>query len=152
VTDIVNGGFKIINISNSNFETTVDKRLNDFSLLSEGLKNADLLSILLNHFKNSLEADASKILVLFSSFDKGKLSIRIIDNGNGIPEEAQSKIFKANFSTKIGDSGIRGNGMYLNKHIISGVGGDIKLIGSSNRGTTIELTFPAKLRKNGDIV
>jgi signal transduction histidine kinase len=150
LVDIIDGGFKIINISNSNFETAVDERLGDYSLLREGLKNADLLSILLNHFKNSLEADASKILVLFSHYENGFLSIRIIDNGNGIPEEIQSKIFKANFSTKIGDSGIRGNGMYLNRHIVGSVGGSITLIGSSNKGTTIELKIPAKMKNNGE--
>ena len=145
LADIIDGGFKIINISNTNFDYEVDEKLMGYSL-SSTLKNADLLSILLNHFKNSLEANASKIYVLFSSYKDGKINIRIIDNGLGIPEEARSKIFKANFSTKIGDSGVRGNGMYLNKHIMNTTGGDIKLIETSRKGTTIELSFQAKIR------
>jgi signal transduction histidine kinase len=142
IKNIIDGGFKIINISNTNFEYKVDKQFSKFKIGSEKLKNADFLSIILNHIKNSLEANASMIYILLAKSDDKDIYIRIIDNGNGIKQEAQKKIFEPNFSTKNSDSGIRGNGMYLNKHIIKNAGGDIKLISSSNKGTTIELKIP----------
>ena len=145
--DIIDGGFKIINISNTNFEYKVDQKLQNFRIGTEHshkLKNADLLSIILNHIKNSLEANASKIFILFAKFENDFIYIRIIDNGNGIPEKAQKNIFAANFSTKDSDNGIRGNGMYLNKQILLNAEGDIKLISSSNKGTTLELKIPAQ--------
>jgi len=142
--NIVDGGFKIINISNTNFEYKVDNNLSKYKIGSDKLKNADFLSIILNHIKNSLEANASKIFILFGKFEDNNIYMRIIDNGNGIPEKAQKNIFAANFSTKSSDSGIRGNGMYLNKQILVNAGGDIRLISSSNKGTTLELKIPAQ--------
>jgi len=143
IKNIIDGGFKIINISNTNFDYKVDTKLAGYKIGTSKLKNADFLSIILNHLKNSLEANASKIFIMLSKEEENHIKIRIIDNGNGIPKEAQKKIFSANFSTKNSDSGIRGNGMYLNKHIIKNAGGDINLISSSPKGTTIELTVPA---------
>ena len=121
IKNIIDGGFKIINISNTNFCYNVDNSINNYTLKSDTLKNADLLSIILNHIKNSLEADASNVIILFNSYVKGILRLRILDNGKGIPIKAQKSIFEQNFSTKNTDSGIRGNGMYLNKHILINV-------------------------------
>jgi len=146
IKDIIDGGLKIINISNTNFEFTVDDVLNDYGIGNHDLKNAEFLSVILNHLKNSLEADASKILFIFVKESKDNLHFRIIDNGNGIPEKARKDIFKPNFSTKSSDSGIRGNGMYLNKHIMRSVGGDINLISTNTKGTTIEISIPFKKR------
>lgn len=146
IKDIIDGGFKIINISNTNFDYSVDVRLVNYGMDGTILKNADLLSIILNHIKNSLEANASKIYILFIGFDKNKLKIRIVDNGNGIPQDAIKNIFKPNFTTKATDFEIRGNGMYLNKHILNMAGGEIRLIESTKKGTTLELSIPAKSR------
>lgn len=147
IHNICTGSFKVISISNSNFYSNVDDNLRLYSIDSSELKNADLLNILLNHIKNSLEANSNKIYITFESFYKGKLRIRIIDNGNGIKESSQKNIFEPNFSTKdIENQGIRGNGLYLNKSILRSAGGDVKLIDSSKYGSTFELIIPAKLR------
>ena len=146
IENIIDGGFQIINISNSNFSYHVDSELSKYKIGSKDLKNADLLGIILNHIKNSLEANANKIYIKYAGFEKNKLKIRIIDNGNGIPKEAQRNIFKPNFSTKSIDSGIRGNGMYLNRYILNSVSGSIRLVSSSNKGTTIELAIPVYLK------
>ncbi|MCK5537868.1 MAG: sensor histidine kinase [Bacteroidales bacterium] len=139
IKNIIEGGFKIINMSNNNFVYEVDNNLAKYKLVE--LKNADLLSIMLNHIKNSLEANASKILIVVSDYKEGKLKLRIIDNGNGIPEDAKNNIFEPNFSTKSVDGEIRGNGMYLNKHILKSGKGDVKVIRSSSQGTTIEISL-----------
>jgi len=126
IFDIFEGAFKIINISNGDFWYKIDERLNNYSLLK--LKNAELLSIIINHIKNSLEANADKIFISFTTFN-------VID-----------KIFKANYSTKNDDYGVRGNGMYLNKYILNNVDGDVHLIETSKKGTTMELIIPSKER------
>jgi signal transduction histidine kinase len=143
IKDIFEGGFKIINISNTNFNYNIDSTLENYKIKSNILKNADLLSILLNHIKNSLEANASNIILLVREFSNEHIYIRIIDDGCGIPEKFKKSIFNPNFSTKKTLGGIRGNGMYLNKHILNQADGDIKLISSSNKGTTLELKLPA---------
>jgi signal transduction histidine kinase len=140
--DIVKGSFKIINISNSNFEYKIDDYLYSYRV-GKDIKNAEVLSIMLNHIKNSLEATASKIHILFSNFEEDHIYLRIVDNGTGMPGKIKNNLFKANFSSKNSDSGIRGNGMYLNKHILKNVGGDVYLISTSNKGTTLELKIPA---------
>jgi len=143
IKNIIDGGFKIINISNTNFEFKVDKKLSKYRIDSKLLKNADLLSVTLNHIKNSLEANSSKVYILFAGYQNNYLRVRIIDNGKGIPKKVQRDIFCANFSTKNDDGSIRGNGMYLNRHIIRTAKGEISLISSSTKGTTIELKIPA---------
>jgi len=47
-------------------------------------------------------------------------------------------------SSKAIGSTIRGNGMYLNKHIIRDSGGDIRILSTSKDGTTIAVTIPVK--------
>lgn len=145
IANILEGSFKVISISNSNFEFNVDEELRKYTINSETFKNADLLNITINHIKNSLEANASKIHILFEKFDGSYLRFRIIDNGNGIKNVDKKKIFAPNFSTKdICGNGLRGNGLYLNKSILKSDGGDVKLIDSSNYGTTFEIKIPAK--------
>ncbi len=147
IKNIIDGGFKIINMSNTNFDFKIDKKLTKFKIKSDTFKNAEFLSIILNHIKNSLEANASKIFIIYASNTEDFLTLRIVDNGNGIPKAVQKDIFKPNFSTKSTDSGIRGNGMYLNKHILGLGKGTINLISSTNKGTTIELTIPTVEKK-----
>jgi hypothetical protein len=56
IFDIIDGAFKIMSISNSNFTYNIDNRLNDYKLnykLVKDFKNADLLNIVLNHIKKS---------------------------------------------------------------------------------------------------
>lgn len=146
IRDIIEGGFNIINISNTNFDYLIDYNLDKYVIGSEAIKNADLLSIILNHIKNSLEAGANKIYIVFVLETKKIIKFRIIDNGKGIPVYMQKNLFKPNFSTKSNESGIRGNGMYLNKYILNTVGGDVSLISTSYKGTTIEISIPAKLK------
>jgi len=143
IKDIIDGSFKIISISNTNFTYKLDDKLTEFKLNSKVIKNADLLSIMLNHIKNSLEANASKVYICVETAKDKFIYVRIIDNGLGIPKDAKRDIFKPNFSTKPDLDNIRGNGMYLNKHILESTGGAISLIESSNQGTTIELKIPS---------
>jgi len=150
IKDIIDGAFKVISIANTNFSYNIDETLSLYRLKNENTKNGDLLSVFINHIKNSLEADASKVVVLFDSFQSNILTLRIIDNGSGIPDWAVKKIFEANFSTKddIEKSSIRGNGMFLNKQLIQSAGGNIKIINTSTNGTTIEISFLSVLTTN----
>ncbi len=147
ITDIFEGAFKIISISNTNYSHSIDKELNNYSIKSNSFRNADLLGIAINNIKNSIEATASKIFIVYGGYSKGFIKLRIIDNGSGIPKGAEKKIFDPNFSTKSQDDSIRGNGMYLNRQIIRQGGGDTKVLETSKSGTTIELTIPAKQRE-----
>jgi signal transduction histidine kinase len=84
--------------------------------------------VILNHFKNSVEANATTIKVYQHNLDKSMLSIYIEDNGNGIQKEIRKDIFTPNKSTKKKDV-VTGNGMFCNKMIIEDkYGGKINII------------------------
>jgi len=150
IADIVDAAFKIISISNGEFEHKYDQKLSNYSINSKSFKNADLLGILINNIKNSLEASADKVYILVNKFEDGFLKIRIIDNGKGIPKKAIKNIFEPNFSTKSADKTIRGNGMYLNRQILHSTGGDTYVVETSTHGTTLELVFPVVERETDD--
>ena len=99
-----------------------------------------MLNILLNHLKNSLEANSNKIHIVFNNINKNSLYFSIIDNGSGIPQEMVKRIFLPNSSTKEEyNQFIRGNGLYLNKSILTLSQGDVTLLNTSKYGTTFQL-------------
>jgi len=137
--DIFLGAFKIIEINHSNFEFELDNELSMYSL--KELSNAEFLSIIINHLKNSLEADSSKILVRLASIRGDIIKLLVIDNGVGIPKEIEKNLFDENFSSKSDETNqyIRGNGMYLNKLMLRDSKGNVRLKETSSKGTIIEI-------------
>ena len=68
-----------------NFQINVVKELKMYGIDNSKLNNADVLNLVTNHFKNSLEATADRIetSVKFDP-DKKLLYLYIIDNGTGV--------------------------------------------------------------------
>jgi signal transduction histidine kinase len=64
--------------------------------------------------------------------NKDWVKISISDNGPGIPEEMQEKVFVPNFTTKNTGAGL---GMPISKNIVEGSGGKI-CFQTSEKGTT----------------
>jgi C4-dicarboxylate-specific signal transduction histidine kinase len=145
VYNVIAGAFRIILVSYTNVTFHIDDEFRKYKMAKDSLKNIDLLNVLINHIKNSLEAHASEIKVNMGIDNKNNMmKLVITDNGSGIPEEFRKNVFTPNFSSKqIGDS-IRGNGMYLNRHIIREFGGDIKVLQTSSKGTSIEISFKVR--------
>jgi len=145
VYDSVTDSFGMVAISNNLFKYSVDERLKVFDLDSKDLRASGLRSILINHLKNSLEACATDIKIIFVSLRGRYLTFNLEDNGNGIKEDIVDKIFEPNYSTKESGSMItRGNGMYLNKHLVTSIGGDINIIKTSITGTVVSIIIPVK--------
>ncbi|RNI29380.1 sensor histidine kinase [Rufibacter immobilis] len=65
--------------------------------------------------------------------------VAVKDNGTGIPEEVQPKIFIPNFSTKYSGSGI---GLAVVKKGVEAIGGSIWFETQENEGTTFFLKLP----------
>ncbi|MBC7835940.1 MAG: FHA domain-containing protein [Phycisphaerales bacterium] len=72
-----------------------------------------------------------------------EMSITVIDNGPGIPQDQQDHIFEPFFSTK----GLRGTGLGLavTKRIVEEHGGKITVESAEGRGTTFTILVPADL-------
>lgn len=142
VYDIIKGAIKTTQISkNFKFDFEIDENFKNFNL--KCLTNGDLLNILINHFKNSIEANATSIKVLFKEKGNGFINLIILDDGNGVPKKIENKIFNANFSTKTKEnSGVRGNGLYISKILLRNCEGDDTYLGKIGGITTFEISIP----------
>ncbi len=69
---------------------------------------------------------------------RGRIVLKVIDNGPGIPEEIQEKIFIPFFSTKKDGSGI---GLSLARQIMRVHGGNIRVNSKANNETIFSLIF-----------
>lgn len=94
----------------------------------------EFIQAMTNLLRNSLQAineakrDSGKGQVMISTFTEGneKLVIDIEDNGVGISQDNQSKLFKNQFSTKSPETGT-GLGLSISRRFIRGFGGDMFL-------------------------
>ena len=97
-----------------------------------------IINLLINA-EQSLESQNNAELVLAASLDeRGKILIKITDNGPGIPEEVLEKIFIPFYSTKKNGSGI---GLSLSRQIMRAHGGNIRVISKLREETVFTLRF-----------
>jgi len=98
--------------------------------------------VLINLTKNAIEAlkEQEKKTIWLSAFqdDKNNTSFVIKDNGQGIEEEAQNKIFIPFFTTKRKGSGI---GLSLSKQIMRQHHGSISVRSKPDEGSEFTLRF-----------
>lgn len=123
------------------YELNIDK--NDKRTINQPFHN--ILQVLNNLILNSIKAlenvsDSPKIYIECKIIDD-KLDIIVCDNGCGIPENNQDKIFEMYFSTTNG-SGI---GLYHAKYSLEKMKGTIRLLKSfSNFKTSVKIEIPIK--------
>jgi signal transduction histidine kinase len=67
------------------------------------------------------------------------LQVAIADNGDGIPQEMQVKIFTPNFTTKTSGTGL---GLAMCKGIVEQAGGRIWFATKEGEGTTFFVQLP----------
>lgn len=79
-------------------------------------------------------------ITLQAGVEDGQVCLHIIDTGQGIPAEAQAKIFTPFFSTKPGGSGL---GLAITRKIIEAHGGSIDAQSEIGRGTRFTICLPA---------
>ncbi len=95
-----------------------------------------LSQVLINLIKNSLEALKNNLngeIILKGEINKNhRAQISVIDNGSGIPEDLQDKIFVPFFTTKELGSGV---GLSLSRQIMQLHGGSITV--KSNQSVTV---------------
>lgn len=97
-----------------------------------------LIQVLINLLKNSVEAEAKKVEFISKLSEAGRPRIIVKDNGHGIEEEYQDKIFIPFFTSKKQGSGI---GLSLSRQILRLHRGDILVSSSDSMGSSIVLNF-----------
>jgi len=100
---------------------------------------AKLSQVILNLVRNAVEAvTANGHVTVELANGHDAFTVKVQDDGAGIPPEAQTRIYEPFFSTKEGGTGL---GMSIVHSLVSLHGGAIALE-SSARGTSFELTIP----------
>jgi signal transduction histidine kinase len=75
----------------------------------------------------------------------GQVVISVSDNGVGINEEEQKRVFLPNFTTKSSGTGL---GLAISKNILESFNGTISFQSAKDSGTTFFVTLP--LAESGD--
>lgn len=104
-----------------------------------------LRNILLNLLSNAIKySEEEKGIYLFIENNGSLVTIRVKDEGIGIPEEEQKNLFGKFYRAKNAIH-IQGTGLGLNivKRYVELLDGDITFISKQNEGTTFTITFPA---------
>ena len=79
-----------------------------------------------------------------SDSDSGNVTISVIDNGRGIPQEVLPRVFDPFFTTKLGAGG-SGLGLHICHHLATTVlGGHIEVQSSIGAGTCFTLVLPCQ--------
>ena len=97
-----------------------------------------VINLLINS-EHSLESQEGAEISLAASLDeRGKILIKVTDNGPGIPEDVLEKIFIPFYSTKKNGSGI---GLSLSRQIMRAHGGNIRVASKAGEETVFTLRF-----------
>jgi signal transduction histidine kinase len=99
----------------------------------------EIMRVLQNLIKNSLEAGASRVVVSIRR-EPGRVVLAIADNGSGLPPEMMAIILKKPIeSTKAHGTGL---GMTICRHIAVAHHADMKVEPRAGGGTVFTLVFP----------
>jgi len=100
-----------------------------------------ILNNLLSNAINFKRPDVDLVIKVSAKVENDTLSMRVADNGMGIEEEVQSKIFKMFFrgTHKVYGTGL---GLYIVKEAVREMNGKISLSSAFGEGTSFDLTFP----------
>ncbi len=99
----------------------------------------ELMRVLQNLFKNSLEAGATRIVVNLTARD-AQVELMITDNGAGMDADRVKRALHGGFSSKASGTGL---GLSICRHLAGTHGATFTLESAVGKGTTVKLVFPA---------
>lgn len=119
----------------------IDLQVDKDARLVQGDRNK-LKQVLLNLFKNSIDAMTQGGNLSVACKPSGdNVEIKIVDEGSGIPQEDQEKIFSPFYTTKSHGTGL---GLAISKSIIDQhEGGSLNMESEEGKGTTFTISLPA---------
>jgi signal transduction histidine kinase len=100
-----------------------------------------------NLLQNAVEACANRdqrVIRMNEQLNGEYITVSVTDNGEGIPEQTQSRIFTPNFTTKTSGTGL---GLAMSKGIVEQARGEIWFVTKEGAGTTFYVKIPL-LRAN----
>lgn len=146
LTDVAEGIEIVLTIYQSQLKHNIELNKNIKSVDKIMAYPNELNQIWTNFIHNSLQAmDYEGIIGIVVDEDSDNLIIKFNDNGPGIPEEIQERVFEAFFTTKKAGEG-SGMGLDICKRIVEKHGGDIS-VESEPGHTEFTVTLPKKTEK-----
>lgn len=121
------------------FRILVDKELTIHT--DKGRISIILNNLIDNAIKYHRHAQPGKFIALKAVEETNAIIIQIIDNGQGIPVQAQDKIFDMFYRASDTSKG-SGLGLYIVKEMIERIGGEIFLQSEPGEGTTFSIKLP----------
>ncbi|MCB0444224.1 MAG: GHKL domain-containing protein [Gelidibacter sp.] len=122
-------------------EDYIEFHANEQKIIAK-LDRTQLIRVITNLVKNAIQAipdhQEPKVVVSVLS-DADKVKILVTDNGIGISEANQTKIFEPKFTTKTSGMGL---GLAIVKNIVETYDGNITFTTQKGKGTTFTVTFP----------
>ena len=113
----------------------------NFWILGNFNKFQQVITHLLSNAKDATENKKRRIIVIKTMIDNDWGVVKITDNGTGMTQEVQEKIFDTFFTTKDVGKG-SGLGLGIVKNIIEASGGNIDLISQPQMGATFSIKLP----------
>ena len=122
-------------------EVDLDTDISTVMVEPDKLKRA-LLNLIIN--ARQAMPEGGKLTLRCRPWDASRVALEVIDTGEGIAPEEQSRIFTTFYSTKKEGSGL---GLSIVKRTIEDVGGEIELQSAPGKGTTFRILLPIAKRK-----
>jgi signal transduction histidine kinase len=137
---------------NAKFETDFDSNLPKINVVPQEIGRV-ILNLINNAFyavnekaKQNVEGYEPTVTVATRRVSD-KIELRVIDNGNGIPQAILDKIFQPFFTSKPTGQGT-GLGLSLSYDTIKAHGGEIKVETKEGDGSEFIVQLPVTLRKS----
>jgi signal transduction histidine kinase len=131
---------------NAHFKTDFDRNIGKINIVPQ-----DIGRVILNLINNAFYAVAEKNKSQLNGYEptvsvstkkiNGKVEIKVMDNGNGIPQKVVGKIFQPFFTTKPTGQGT-GLGLSLSYDIVKAHGGEIKVNTKEREGSEFIIQIP----------
>jgi signal transduction histidine kinase len=135
---------KYLNTQKIIFKTEYD--FEDIIITDKSRLKTILKNVIGNAFKYLKKVDESYVTFKAKKAD-GFLFIEVSDNGEGILEEHQSKIFDMFYRASNTSAGT-GLGLYICKEILNKLNGEIKISSVKNEGTIVFIKIPLEENTN----
>lgn len=127
-------------------------------LYTRPLHEAELASVLLNFYTNSVKAmkraKGTRKILIVAARENGKLSLRFSDTGDGVPSDLKDRLFDPFFTTRIAPpagasdvehAGGTGLGLWIVRQVAENAGGEVQIVNPAHGySTTFELVLPAE--------
>jgi len=133
---------------NAGIKTELDNSMGKINVIPQDIGRV-ILNLINNAFyavdekKKQLGDGYEPMVSVSTKRNSGKVVIKILDNGNGIPKKILDKIFQPFFTTKPTGQGT-GLGLSMSYDIIKAHGGEIKIESKENEGANFTVILPAE--------